>query len=118
LVGATERPKRAAGDILHDQIRRDRVRHRIEDLDHVRVLQLADEGRLRGEEALRIVAVDRIAGGRRADSLDRDVAALEVVVAEEDLAGRAVAEPADDAVLADVRRPRLRRGRGRTARRT
>ena len=112
LVGAAVRAQRAAGDVLHHQVGRDRVGHGVEDLHHVRVLQPADERRLGGEEALGIVAVDRVAGGRRAHPLDRDVAALEVVVAEEDLARRAFAEAAEHAVLADVRRQRRGAGRG------
>jgi hypothetical protein len=61
LVGAAVRAQRAAGDVLHDQVRRHRVGDGVEDLDDVRVLQPADERRLGGEEALRVVAVDRIA---------------------------------------------------------
>ena len=61
LVGAAVRAQRAAGDVLHDQVRRDGVGHRVEDLDDVRVLQPADERRLGGEEALGVVAVARIA---------------------------------------------------------
>ena len=104
LVGAAVRAQRAAGDVLHDQVGRHRVGNGVEDLDDVGMLEPADERRFGGEESLRVVAVDRIAGGPGAHALDRDVPALEVVVAEEDLARRAVAEAADDAVLADVRR--------------
>ena len=111
LVGAAVRAQRAAGDVLHDQIGRDRVGNGVEDLDDVGMLEPADERRFGGEEPLRIVAVDRIARGSGAHALDRDVPALEVVVAEEDLARRAVAEAADDAVLADVRRHRRDPGR-------
>ena len=50
LVGAAVRAQRAAGDVLHDQIGRDRIGHGVEDLDDVRVLEPADERRLGGEE--------------------------------------------------------------------
>jgi hypothetical protein len=78
------------------------------------VLQLADQRRLGGEEALRVAGVGGVVRHRRADPLDRDVAALEVVEGEKDLARGAVAETAEDAVLADHRRHRrqLRLGDG------
>ena len=68
------------------------------------MVQPADQRGLGGEEARPEVRVDGRRLGRQPQPLDRDVALVELVVGAEHLAGRAVAQPPQDRVLADRRR--------------
>ena len=103
LVGAAVRPQRAAVHVLHHEVGAVRLGHRVVDLHDVRVLQPADERGLGIEETLRVTAVGRVVGGH-AHALDRHVPVVELVMAKEDFAGRAFAELAKHAVLADLHR--------------
>ena len=104
VVGRAEGPQRRAGHVLHHHAGRTRVGHRIQDVDHVRVVQPPGQRRLGGEEAREDMRIGRIAQHAGAHPLDRHLAIVELVVTEEDLAGRALAETADHAVLADALR--------------
>jgi hypothetical protein len=91
--------RRSVRHVLHHEIGRRRLGHRVEDLHNVRVLEPPDQCRLGREEAFLIGR----GVGRRAYPLDGDLAVVEVVAREEDLARGALPEPPQHAVLADLR---------------
>jgi hypothetical protein len=74
---------------------------RVVDLGDVRVGELAGERGLGDEQLAEDLPALRVVEPLLVDDLHRDVAARELVVAQVDLARRAVAELADDLVLAD-----------------
>jgi hypothetical protein len=87
--------------------------------DDVGVLELAHQRGLGGEEALLEVLLAAVGQAVAAHALDRHLAVVEGVVAEEDLAGGALADLGLHHVLADARRqprvggrPGVGRGRG------
>jgi hypothetical protein len=105
-VGAAEMLERHARHVLHHQIGRLVVEHRVEDLHHIGVVQTARQRGLGGEEVVahieqRAAAAAGLAPGPHA--LDRHVLAAELVVAEEDVAGGPLAQAAQHAVAPDVR---------------
>jgi hypothetical protein len=105
--------QRDARHILHHEVGRDRVAHRVEQLHDVGVLQAADERGLGGEETLPRARLAAFGVGRQAGAhaFDRDLAVVEVVAGEEHLARRALAQLAQHAVAADVRGQRVGNGR-------
>jgi len=68
------------------------------------MLQPAHERGLGGEEAFGVALVHRIGQRSGAHPLDGDVAVVEIVVREEHLAGRALAQALEHPVLADLHR--------------
>jgi hypothetical protein len=113
-IGAAEAPQRHAVHVLHHQVGRGVVEHRVQDLHHVRVVQPADQGRFGGEEAALEVRFARVGHQPHADALDRHVDAAELVAGQEDLAGGPFAQAGHDRVLADLHRQFGRAvGRGR-----
>ncbi len=94
--------QRAAVDVLHDDVVQLVVGHRVVDLADVRVLQLAGERGLGDEQLAVQLAAVGVLERLGQHHLDRDVAAVERVVAQVDDAGRASPELAQHRVLADA----------------
>ena len=80
------------------------VRHRIEDLHHVRMLQAPGQGGLGGEEAHAQIGLCAAAGCPGMAAFDGHFALAEFIQRQKDIAGGAFTEPAQHLVLADIDR--------------
>jgi len=101
-LSAAVAAQRHAAHILHHQVGLQRIVDRVVDLHHVRVLQLAHQGCLGGEEMVAVVVLHALAGGGQAHPLDGHVAVVEGVDREKNLAGGALAQARHHVVLADA----------------
>jgi hypothetical protein len=97
-------PQRDARHVLHHQVAGIGLFHRVEQLHHVRVVELAHQGGLGGEEAVGKARLHLGGMGAGLHPLDRHRPVVEAVVRQEDLAGGPGAQTRRHPVLADVRR--------------
>ena len=96
------RVERGAGDVLHHQVAVVGLGHRVQDVDDVRVVQLAGERGL-GEERLVHHALGvRVRVLVEQEHLDRHFPVGEGVARQEHVAGGAATDLADDRVLAEL----------------
>ena len=99
--------ERSAVRVLHDDVVLAALADRVMDRDDMRMLQLAGEGCLGEERALRLLPL--LVARHRAgfNNLDRDLPRAEPVVGEIHAAGRTLSEGSDHGVLADTPGNRL-----------
>src|SRR6185503_8139594 len=94
--------ERPARHVLHDDVARVALDHRVEYADDVRVVELPGERGLIEEELLEALGFLLAHAGVAARDLHRDLAVVERVLGEVDHGGGALAELREDVVLPDL----------------
>ena len=96
------RLERLAGHVLHHQVAVVGLDHRVEDVDDVRVVQLAGKRRLGDERLVQHALAVRVGVGVEQEHLDRHLAVGEGIPRQIDAAGGAAADLPQDRVLAQL----------------
>src|SRR5438309_2095135 len=96
------RLERLAGHVLHHQVAVVGLDHRVEDVDDVRVVQLAGKRRLGDEGLVQHALAVRVGMGVEQEHLDRHLAVGEGIPRQIDAAGGAAADLPQDRVLAQL----------------
>src|SRR3989441_2040827 len=96
------RLERLAGHVLHHQVAVVGLDHRVEDVDDVRVVQLAGKRRLGDEGLVQHALAVRVGMRVEQEHLDRHLAVGEGIARQIDAAGGAAADLPQDRVLAEL----------------